>query len=114
MLCNNECLFIYICEELIVEFEKVATYTKIKKYVNEQNVAAILQLMKVSCIYQTIETKAVSTVRDVKDLYLLSLADTVKADYILTGDKDLLTLHNHRETKIVTFSEFITLLETGL
>lgn len=27
-------------------------------------------------------------VRDAKDLYLLSLAETVKANYILTGDKD--------------------------
>ena len=30
-------------------------------------------------------TKAQSSIRDAKDLYLLSLAETIQADYILTG-----------------------------
>ena len=32
-----------------------------------------------------------------KDLYLLSLAETVHADYILTGDKDLTRAEEFRE-----------------
>ena len=44
-----------------------------------------------------------------KDLYLLSLAETVHADYILTGDKDLLVLRAHLQTRILTYSEFSSL-----
>ena len=41
---------------------------------------------------------------------LLSLADTIKANYIVTGDKDLLVLEKHNRTKIVTITEFMKLL----
>jgi len=48
-----------------------------------------------------------TAIRDANDMYLLSLAETVQADFILTGDKDLLTLQSYRQTKIVTYSMFI-------
>lgn len=54
--------------------------------------------------------KSKSELRDKKDLYLLSLADTIKANYIVTGDKDLLVLEKHNRTKIVTITEFMKLL----
>ena len=34
-------------------------------------------------------------------------ADEIEADYIITGDKDLLILQTHNQTKIVTYNEFI-------
>lgn len=58
----------------------------------------------------SIQTKSKSEIRDKKDLYLLSLADTIKANYIVTGDKDLLVLEKHNRTKIVTITEFMKLL----
>jgi putative PIN family toxin of toxin-antitoxin system len=109
LLCNNETLSIYICDELIAEFKKVATSSKIKKYATEQHIADTLQLMEVSCLYESIQTQAVSEIRDAKDLYLLSLADTIHAEYILTGDKDLLILQHHNNTQIVTFTEFMAI-----
>jgi predicted nucleic acid-binding protein len=54
-------------------------------------------------------TKAQSSIRDAKDLYLLSLAETIQADYILTGDKDLLVLESHSQTQILTYSEYSNL-----
>ena len=60
--------------------------------------------------YVVIQTKSKSEIRDKKDLYLLSLADTIKANYIVTGDKDLLVLEKHNRTKIVTITEFMKLL----
>jgi predicted nucleic acid-binding protein len=41
---------------------------------------------------------------------LLSLADTVQADYIVTGDKDLLVLQVHNQTKIVTYNDFANVI----
>jgi predicted nucleic acid-binding protein len=42
-----------------------------------------------------------------RELQALSLADTIQADYILTGDKDLLTFQFHNQTKMVTYNEFV-------
>lgn len=65
--------------------------------------------MGVSCLYESIQTQAVSEIRDAKDLYLLSLADTIHAEYILTGDKDLLILQHHNNTWIVNVAEFMVI-----
>ena len=45
-------------------------------------------------------------VRDPKDLYLLSLADTIGADYIISGDADLTDLGQHNQTKIIKLADF--------
>jgi len=45
--------------------------------------------------------------RDPKDNFLLSLSLDGRADFLLTGDKDLLVLEKFAETKIVTMSEFL-------
>ena len=45
--------------------------------------------------------------RDKKDNFLLNLAKDSEADYLITGDKDLLILEKFENTKILTFSEFI-------
>ena len=107
-LCNDTRIEVYLCEDLKAEFMRVATSEKIRKYVEEERIANTLELMENSCIDVFVTNTAVSSLRDVDDLYLLSLADTIQADYIITGDKDLLILQTHNQTKIVTYSEFVT------
>lgn|SRR5574344_58947 len=97
---------IFICDELISEFLSVTERTKIKKYVSKKDVTDTLLLMKSYCKYVRITKKALSDIRDKNDIYLLSLAETIKADYIITGDKDLLVLKKHKQTKILSFSDF--------
>ncbi len=50
--------------------------------------------------------------RDPKDDYLLAYALVGKADYLVTGDEDLLELEQVDALKIVTAREFLTVLET--
>lgn len=107
-LCNDKGIVVYFCSDLKTEFLRVASSEKIKKYVGEERVVDTLLLMENSCIEVPLTKKAESFyLRDINDLYLLSLADTTQSDYILTGDKDLLTLQLHNQTKIVTYSEFL-------
>ncbi|NDV57426.1 putative toxin-antitoxin system toxin component, PIN family [Bacteroides sp. 519] len=106
-LLSDKKLTIYICDTLINEFKDVSSRDKIKKYVSEKDVADTLQLMESFCKQIDIRKKASSPIRDIKDLYLLSLADTIPADYIITGDKDLLVLQEHNQTKILTYQEFL-------
>jgi len=110
-LCNDTRIEVYLCTDLKAEFIRVATSEKIRKYVEKERIINTLELMENSCIEVLVTNSAVSSsLRDIDDLYLLSLADTVQADYIITGDKDLLTLQTHNHTKIVTYSEFVTRL----
>ncbi|MDR0232309.1 MAG: putative toxin-antitoxin system toxin component, PIN family [Dysgonamonadaceae bacterium] len=109
-LCNSEIVSVYICEELMAEFVRIASCEKIRKYAPEERIRETVNLMKSSCIEVPIKNTIVSSpLRDVNDLYLLAFADTIKADYILTGDKDLLILQSHNQTKIVTYNEFVQL-----
>jgi len=73
-------------------------------------VIAVLELIDAYCKHEVLRKQAVSPVRDINDLYLLSLAETVAADFIITGDKDLLSLQSHQQTGIVTYSIFISII----
>lgn len=54
------------------------------------------------------EVKSIVTVcRDPKDNFLLALSKDGKADYLLTGDKDLLDLIKFGKTQIKTITAFI-------
>ncbi len=48
----------------------------------------------------------VTICRDPKDNFLLALAKDSKADYLLTGDNDLLDIKNFGKTKIITINNF--------
>jgi uncharacterized protein len=51
-----------------------------------------------------------SIIRDPKDLMLLELALSSKADYIVSGDNDLLVLKKYHETNIISPRKFLVLL----
>ena len=48
---------------------------------------------------------------DPKDSYLLALAEASQADFLVTGDKELLVLEHHKSTRIVTPATMIELLK---
>jgi len=106
-LCNSTSITVYFCEELVAEFLRIANSEKIRKYTTDERTKETVNLIKTSCVNIFIKNTAISPqLRDQKDLYILSLADTVQADYILTGDKDLLDLQFHNHTKILKYNEF--------
>ena len=53
----------------------------------------------------------VSICRDVKDNFLLSLSKDAKADFLITGDYDLLVLKTFEATQIVTMAEFYSIFQ---
>ena len=111
-LLSNADLTVYVCDALLDEFKRVVEKPKIQKYISEEDVVVTLELIDMFCIHTILNKVAVSPVRDVNDLYLLSLAETVSADFILTGDKDLLVLQSHHQTKIVNYSTFTSWLNS--
>lgn len=109
-LLKNKRIEIYVCKELIAEYKDVSQRPKLRKYIQSDDIAATLELIRLYCYSIEIEKQAISPIRDCKDLYLLSLADTIKANYIVSGDKDLLVLKKHNHTAILDFNTFIRML----
>ena len=97
---------IFICEELLAEIVNVARRDKIRKRVSEAELQQLLKIIDAFCEKTTIEHIAKSIIRDPKDLYLLSLAETIDADYIVSGDKDLTDLNQHLRTRIIKLADF--------
>ena len=97
---------IYICEELLSEIINVARRDKIRKRVSENELQQLLKIIDAFCIKTTISQIAESIIRDPKDVYLLSLAETIDANYLVSGDKDLTDLNLHLKTRIVKLADF--------
>ena len=96
-----------LTRELLDELMNVVSRPKFRKYISQKDILQLFQVIEIYCLEVVLQEEAVSEVRDAKDLYLLSLADTVKADFLLTGDKDLLVLGKHGQTTILTLSDFL-------
>lgn len=98
---------VYVCSRLIEEIRDVASRKKIRRYASAADIDDMLAIINAFCQFATIEKEvAPSAVRDPKDVYLLALADTIGADYIVSGDADLTDLAQHNKTGIVTLPEF--------
>jgi hypothetical protein len=48
---------------------------------------------------------------DPKDSYLLAMAQASQADFLVTGDKDLLSLRKHKSTRIITPAAMVEILK---
>jgi len=98
-------VLIITCTEQIQELAGVFQKPKIKRYFTADQVAEFFELLDESSVYVDLKTKT-NLCRDIKDNYLLSLAIDSNADFLITGDNDLLVLENVKKTRIVKFTEF--------
>jgi len=96
---------IITCKEQIEELTLVLNRQKMRKYFSEDKIHGLIELiLEISEILPL--SQKVDLCRDKKDNYLLSLAISSNADYLITGDLDLLVLDSFLETRIITYSDF--------
>ena len=94
-----------ISTELIEEIHDVVSRPKLAKYYTSENVNMLMKYMKDFSL--TFELGNIpSRCRDPKDDYLLELALVSDADFLVTGDKDLLEVKKIGNCQIVTAMEF--------
>ena len=92
--------------ELFAEIQQTITKPRLKKYFGTNALEEMLSAFE--SFIDLIEVESIITIcRDPKDNFLLALAKDGKADYLLTGDKDLLELKRFGKTKIKTITSFI-------
>ena len=109
-------IFLIISKELIDEVVEVLHRAKtVKKYdIPVEKVTSIGKLLKQKSrvVIPTPRTQTIH-LRDKKDAFILETAITGKAEYLVTGDKDLLFLRDQAEIKplvIITPQQFLELL----
>ena len=102
---DSQTIIIITCNEQIQELTEVFKKPKIKKYFSPEQIGEFFDLLGESSVNVIIKTKT-ELCRDLKDNYLLSLAIDSNADFLITGDNDLLILTSVENTKIIKFIDF--------
>lgn len=93
-------------KELLDEFFEVAKRPKFRRFFSLDDIEEMLETIDEYADFVNVQTKT-EVCRDPKDNFLLSLSFDGKADFLLTGDKDLLDLTKFVETRIITISDFL-------
>lgn len=93
-------------EELINEIAVTITKPKLRKYFATNGLEEMLTAFEPFIDLIKVRS-SVTLCRDPNDNFLLALAKDGKADYLLTGDKDLLELVKFGKTKIISMTTFL-------
>ena len=98
-----------LLEELVAA---VARKPYLRERIRPEEMAALAEVLKaVAEIIPRITAPIPRVTRDPKDDYLIAYALVGRADYLVTGDKDLLVLEQVDDLRILTPRAFLTLLK---
>lgn len=93
-------------QETLGEVEKVVFRKKFDKYLsNEERYIFLAKFMAEAEMVEIIERFNVC--RDTKDNCFLDLAINGRADFLITGDEDLLVLNPFQDTEIISADSFV-------
>ncbi|PZO43349.1 MAG: putative toxin-antitoxin system toxin component, PIN family [Pseudanabaena frigida] len=101
----NDQVLILFSEDLFCELIEVLKRPKFKKYFSETAIEDLVSLLseKVELIEITMRFE---DCRDKKDNFLLDLAVSGHANYLVTGDADLLILNPFQGVEIISYQSF--------
>jgi len=85
---------------------EVVNRPKLRPFFSETVVVELLETIEEFADFVNVRSE-IKLCRDPKDNFLLSLSLDGNADYLLTGDKDLLDLAKFEKTKITTITDFL-------
>ena len=94
-------------EELRNEVSEVIQRDKFRRFIKPEELRRYLRQVRSYKLHRV--TSVVTACRDPKDNYLLALSLDSQADYLLTGDKDLLVLQRFGTTEIITWTQVTSL-----
>ncbi|MFN7118294.1 MAG: putative toxin-antitoxin system toxin component, PIN family [Saprospiraceae bacterium] len=108
---KNPAIEIFACNQLLHELSDVCSRPKLKKYLSEERVQEIFQLIDHFAKFEEPAERRAQFL-DEKDNYLLDLCDTIDAKYLITGDISLLKLAQHNATEIISFNGLMEILSS--
>jgi len=99
-----------VCDALIAEFRDVASRPWFRARLRTSSAELLAAgLRDFSLFCRDLPSGPVAP--DPKDSYLLALAEASQAEFLVTGDKELLSLRQHKSTRIITPGAMIELLK---
>jgi len=99
-----------VSDESLKELSEVLSRPRFKNIFTAERIKELFSLLDSYAIVVSPSQK-VSACRDEKDNFLLEVALEGKADYLITGDEDLLVLNEFHNTKIVRPKDFEEMLK---
>ena len=106
---TSDRVIVLFSDDLFGELIKVLKRPKFKKYFSETAIEDLVTLL-----YEKVElieiTHHFEDCRDVKDNFLLDLAVSGHANYLVTGDADLLILNPFQGVAIISYQHFQNLI----
>jgi len=109
-LAKDKKLRLAASKETLKELKQTLSLVTIKKLpgYKARTLASFIAWYQYNVEYFTIVNSSSSKqIRDTSDAMFLELARISQADYIISGDNDLLVLKHIRKTKIITAAEFV-------
>ncbi len=96
---------VVVSDEMLKEISEVSSRPKFKNIFTAKRIKELFSLLDSYAIVVSPSQK-VNVCRDGKDNFLLEVALEGEADYLVTGDEDLLVLDQFNNTKIVKPKDF--------
>ncbi len=106
----NNSVQILFSEELFDELIEVLNRPKFKKYFSTEDIYELVSLINTKVEWIKI-TNHFTDCRDPKDDFLLDLIVSGEADYLVTGDEDLIVLNPYKSINILHYRDFTKILD---
>lgn len=97
-------------DQLLIEIKAVTCREKMKKYFPRESVNELIELLEAIALQIEIKPRHIIS-KDPKDNFLFDLIEFSRADYLVTGDKELLTHNPFMTASIVTPAAFEKLIK---
>lgn len=106
---HNELFVAILTEALLSETISVLARDKFAEQFSARQIDLEDMIRQYRATAEIVEAAEIPTgvVRDPKDRMILACAVRGKADFIVSGDKDLLTLNNYKGIPILTSKQFL-------
>jgi len=102
---QNEILL--MSDEVLEELANVLKRKKFNRYISQEDRELFLEVIVNRSVLIESQVK-IEVCRDPKDNHILELATSGEADFIITGDQDLLVLTPFQDIQIVTPDVWLT------
>ena len=105
ILFKEERFKLVISAEVLKELSAVLYRPHLK--IDSRDIKELFRLIKAKAIRIDLPPPFIDACRDPKDNFILELAIKARADFIVTGDKDLLVLKSFHSIPILTTHQFL-------
>lgn len=110
---EKENIRLFTNKEILKEIEQVIDYDQLQKYIAESGLTKEQLLEKINSLCHIIfgEKLNIDVCRDPDDNKIIECAIHAKANFIISGDKDLLSLKEYKNIKIISTEDILKILK---